>query len=175
MSRCGCGLFDFSTSRDRGKATVQGRRNRTSCVGGDGADPAPRTCAESRPRGKSAATAEIHRHVSWPAADHESRCGGVGRHIPQHLRDGPRQERQIVRRLWRAHPLHHRQPVTCDLYDASREAESTELLSGARLKTTIIGDVDDPRVNPGIPEHVTDGVKSRWRARLPARGRVRRR
>ena len=65
--------------------------------------------------------------------------------------------------------------VTCDLYDASREAESTELLSGARLKTTIIDDVDDPRVNPGIPEHVTDGVKSRWRARLPARSRVRRR
>jgi hypothetical protein len=43
------------------------------------------------------------------------------------------------------------------------------------VKTTITGDVDDRRVNPGIAAHVTDGVKSRWRARLPARGRARRR
>jgi len=48
------------------------------------------------------------------------------------------------------------------------------LHSDVVVKTTIVGDVDDRRVNPGIPEHVTDGVKPRWRARLPARGRARR-
>jgi hypothetical protein len=133
VSRCGCGLSDFSISRDRGGATLQGCRNRTSGVGGDGADPASRTCAGSRPRAKSAAIVEIHRHVSPPAADHESRCGVVGKHIPPHLRDCSRRGRKLSVGFGELIRDTIVSLATCDLCNASREAESTELFNGAKL------------------------------------------
>jgi hypothetical protein len=133
VSRCGCGLSDFSTSRDRAEATLQGCRNRTSGVGGDGADPASRTCAESGPRAKSAATVEIHRHVSpqppitrVAAVALEGISGNtcvmaLGKSDKLSVGFGELSRDTIV------------SLATCDLYNASGEAESTELLSGARL------------------------------------------
>ena len=133
MSRCGCGLSDFSTSRDRAGATLQGCRNRTSGVGGDGADPASRTCAGSRPaqnlRLPSRFTGTFLRQppitrvaaVALEGISGNTCVMALGK--SDKLSVGFREvSRDTIVSL-----------ATCDLYNASREAESTELLSGARL------------------------------------------
>ena len=138
MSRCGCSRSDFSTPRDRGGATIQGCHNCTSGIGDDGADPAYRTCAGRRIRTRPEVIVEptstflrqpLTMRVAAVALEDSPRntfVMALGKNEKMSVGFGELSRDTIV------------SLAACDLHNASREAESIELLDNASLSARSI-------------------------------------
>ena len=138
MSRCGCSRSDFSTPRDRGGASIQGCHNCTSGIGDDGADPAYRTCAGRRIRTRPEAIVEptstflrqpLTMRVAAVALEDSPRntfVMALGKNEKMSVGFGELSGDTIVSLAAR------------DLHNASREAESIELLDNASLSARSI-------------------------------------